>query len=464
MPAVPRPPADRSPADPRLLADLADAVGPAHVLTSSLEPHERDWTGRHRGRAAAVVRPASTAQVAAVVQACRRHGAPLLPQGGFTGLVGVVPDGDVVLHLGRLRGPVEVDAVAGQAVAPAGVTIEELQVAARAHGLDYGVDLASRGTATLGGTIATNAGGLRVVRHGDTRAQVIGVEAVLGTGETVTRMSPLTRDNTGYHLPSLLTGSEGTLAVVTAARVRLVRPARRRAVALLAFASVAEAVTGAQLLRRDVPGVEAVELVLRDGVGLVCSVAGLPAPPGSGSAAAFVLVEVGGAGGDLAELLAEAAASLDGLLDAAVATDAAGRDRLWAYRERHTEAINTVGAPLKLDVTLPAAAYADFCAAVPGLVVGLAPGARVWLFGHVGDGNAHVNVTDVPPHLDDDVTDAVLRLVASLDGSIATEHGIGKAKKRWLGLARSPEELALFARLKQAFDPDGILAPGVLIG
>ncbi|MFN8077544.1 MAG: FAD-binding oxidoreductase [Kineosporiaceae bacterium] len=454
------------PADPRLLADLSDAVGPAHVVRpgSPMDAYERDWTGRYRGFAAAVVRPCSTAEVAAVVEACRRHGASLLPQGGFTGLAGVVPRDDVVVHLGRLRAPVEVDPVAGQAVATAGVTIEAVQAAARVHGLDYGIDLASRGSATVGGTIATNAGGLRVVRHGDTRAQVIGVQAVLGTSETITRMSALTRDNTGYHLPSLLTGSEGTLGVVTAARLRLVRPAPRRVLGMLAFASVDEAVVAAQVLRRDVPGVEAVELVLREGVELVRSVAGLPAPLPGTDAVAYVLVEVGGVGGDLADLLAEAAASLEGLLDAAVAADAAGRERLWAYRERHTEAINTVGAPLKLDVTLPAAAYASFCADVPGLVDALVPGARVWLFGHVGDGNAHVNVTGVPTERGEAVTDAVLRLVASLDGSIATEHGIGRAKKRWLGLARSPEELALFARVKQAFDPDGILAPGVLLG
>lgn len=442
------------------VAELRGIVGDGQVLTDPelTAGYVRDWTGRFVGDTPAVVRPADTAQVAAVLQVCARAGVAVIPQGGNTGLVGgsVPLHGEVVLSLSRLQ-RLELDPVAGQVTAGAGVTIGRLQAMAKDAGWAYGVDLASRDTCTVGGTIATNAGGLRVLRHGDTRAQVIGVEAVLADGTTVSHLRGLTRDNTGYHLPSLVAGSEGTLAVVTAARLRLVAPPVPSAVTVVGAASVGDAVRLAGRAR-GVPGVSAVELFLPAGVALVREHTGL-GPVLAAEPAAYLLVEADGS----AESLAEWVADQDGVEDAAVADDVAGRAALWSYRERHTEAIATLGPVIKLDVTLPLPRAADYLTELPDLVAGIEPTARVFLFGHMADGNVHTNITGVPAASAHAVEDAVLRRVAALGGSIASEHGIGVAKKQWLALGRSPAELDVFGRLKAAFDPAGLLSPHTLL-
>ena len=330
------------------------------------------------------------------------------------------------------------------------------------HDLAYGVDLSSRDTATVGGTIATNAGGLRVLRYGDTRRQVVGVEAVLGDGTEVSHLSGLVRDNTGYHFPSLLAGSEGTLGIVTRARLRLVPAPTDHTVALLAFASTADAVASIAPLHGSCATIEAIELFLPSGLALVCEATGAPPPfddlAGHG---AYLLVEAADRR-DTASDLAESVASLEHVVDVAVAVDAPRRAALWAYREQHTEAINRLGPPHKLDVAVPLGALAQFLDEVPAVVAGASPAARTWLFGHAGDGNVHVNVTGVDPG-DERVDDAVLRYTASLGGSISAEHGIGRAKQRWLHLNRSANELAAFRAVKHALDPAGILNPGVLL-
>ena len=220
-----------------------------------------DWTGRFVGTSPAVVRPASTEEVGALVQLCRRHGVALALQGGNTSLSGgTVPlGGEVICSLRRLTS-LEVDPTAGQATVGAGVLLSDLQAAADAAGWAYGVDIASRGSATLGGTTATNAGGIRVLRYGDTRAQLLGVAAVFGTGQAVSHLGGLIKDNTGYHLPGLLCGSEGTLGIVTAARMALVRRSAERVVALLAFDDAASAIEAASTLRRQLAALSAAEL------------------------------------------------------------------------------------------------------------------------------------------------------------------------------------------------------------
>jgi FAD/FMN-containing dehydrogenase len=450
----------------RVFAELRDVVGSPHVLTEPdvLVGYTTDWTGRFVGSTAAVVRPGSTAEVAAVVATCAAHGVALVAQGGNTGLVGgsVPLEGELVLSLTRLDPLDAIDRAASQVTAGAGVPIAVLQRAAAAHDLAYGVDLASRDSATVGGTVATNAGGLRVLRYGDTRAQVVGVEAVLGDGSIVSHLSGLVRDNTGYHLPSLLAGSEGTLGVVTRARLRLVPATTHRTVALLAFASTADAVASIAALRASCSTVEAIELFLPAGLELVCTVTGAPPPFASPDGhGAYLLVEAADRR-DTAGDLADSVASLARVLDVAVAVDPARRAALWAYRERHTEAVNHVGTPHKLDVAVPLTALAPFLDGVPSVVAAVFGDARTWLFGHAADGNVHVNVTGVDPD-DERVDEAVLRYTASLGGSISAEHGIGRAKTRWLTLNRSPEELAAFAALKRALDPSGILNPGVLV-
>ncbi|MGQ0521092.1 MAG: FAD-binding oxidoreductase [Actinomycetota bacterium] len=454
---------DRPP--PSLPARLAEVVGPGHVLEDPdvTAGYCADWTGRYRGSTPLVVRPGSAAEVAAVVGVCRDLGVAMVPQGGNTGLVGggVPLDGEVVVSLRRLAGVGPVDQVAGQVTAGAGATVAGVQRAAGAAGWAYGVDFASRDSATVGGSVATNAGGTRVLRYGDTRAQLLGVEAVLGDGSVVSHLGGLVKDNTGYHLPSLLCGSEGTLGIVTAARLRLVPPAPERVVALLGFADVAGVVGAAGVLRRRVPSVEALELLLDDGLGLVCTALGL-ARPFPSAHPAYLLVEAAGTSSPLDEL-SSGVGELAGVADVAVATDSVRRAELWRLREGMTEAVNTLGAPHKLDVALPGGGLAPFLAEVPAVVAAAGGGdARTWLFGHVGDGNVHVNVTGVAPG-DEAVDGAVLELVASLGGSISAEHGIGRAKRRWLHLGRSPAEIDAFRALKRALDPSGILNPGVLL-
>lgn len=250
------------------------------------------------------------------------------------------------------------------------------------------------------------------------------------------------------------------LSFSTAARLRLVAPAGPVATALVGFASTADAVAAASTLRRSLPGIEAVELVLAAGIGLVRRVTGLPAPFDVDPAVAL-LVEAGDR--DRPEtVLADAVAGLSGVLDAAVATDGPRRRQLWRYREEHTAAVATLGAPHKFDVTLPAAALAAFVDEAPALVASVAPDAETWLFGHAADGNVHVNVTGLAAD-DEEVADVVLTRVASLGGSISAEHGIGRAKRRWLHLARTPPDLAAMRAVRSALDPDHLCNPHVLL-
>lgn len=421
----------------------------------------KDWSGRWSGATVAVLRPGSTAEVAAVVELCSRSGIALTLQGGNTGLVGgsVPLAGEIVMSLRRLSAVDAIDQTAAQVTAGAGATLGAVQAAAGAAGWAYGLDMASRDSATVGGTVATNAGGLRVLRFGPTRAQLAGVEAVLGDGSVVSHMGGLWKDNTGYDLASLLCGSEGTLGVVTAARLRLVTPAPERTVALLAFDDLREAVVAAACFRRWAPLVEAVELFVEAGLRLVCGALSIE-PPFAAAHLAYVLVEASGRL-DPTEDLSQAVASVSGVEDVALASSGQRRASLWRYREAHTEAIATLGAAHKLDVSVPLTNLAELASRVGAVVAAVAPGARTWLFGHAADGNLHVNVTDVDPG-DDAVDAAVLELVASLGGSISAEHGIGVAKKKWLSLNRSEAEISAMRAIKRALDPAGILNPNVL--
>ncbi|HMC39507.1 MAG TPA: FAD-binding oxidoreductase [Acidimicrobiales bacterium] len=457
------------------LADaLRDVVGTAHVLTDpdTRSPFETDWTRRFSGPSLAVVRPGSAAEVAGVLAACTSAGWQVVVQGGNTGLVGgAVPArpagagaderAPVILSTVRLDGLGEVDTAASQVTAGAGVTLGRVQAVAAAAGLSFPVDLAARDSATVGGMVATNAGGLHVLRYGSMRSQVMGLEAVLADGTVLSRMSGLVKDNTGYDLSQLLVGSEGTLAVVTAARLRLVPAHPMRVVALLGLPGTAAAVEAVDRIRRAVEGLQAAEIFYQDGLAAVLA-HGRLAPPLGREWPAYLLVECAGQH-DPSDGLFEVLASLDLDDDAtAVAADPAGMARLWAYRERHTEAISALGVPHKLDVTIPQARLAEFEGAVRGVVATAAPGATLVLFGHVGDGNLHVNVVGPPPE-DESLDEAVLDLVAAMDGSISAEHGIGRAKTAWLHLSRSPAEIAVMRAVKAAVDPVGVLNPGVLL-
>lgn len=447
-------------AESALRQALEAKLGPRAVLADrdSLASFEADWTRRFRGRALLAVRPADTAGVAAAMRICARHGAPIVVQGGNTSLVaGAIPaDGEVLLLTHRLASLEDVDVDAATVVAGAGLTLEALQQHVAPLGFAFGVDLASRGSATIGGMTATNAGGIHVVRYGNMRAQVAGVEAVLADGTVLDRLHGPAKDNTGYDLPGLLCGSEGTLAVITRVRLRLLTRQPQHVTALLALDSTAGALAVVSRLR-PLAALEAVEVFYREGLDLVCAHRQLP-PPLAGAYHTFLLVECAAHIDPLPELAA-ALEVCPAVRDSAVATDAVGRARLWSYREGHTEAINAAGVPAKLDVAVPLGRAAAFEAELRALVAA-EPGARLVLFGHLAEGNFHVNLLDVAD--ESMLEEAVLRLVLRHGGSISSEHGIGRAKSRWLELARAPEDVALMRRVKRAFDPEGRLSPGVV--
>jgi FAD/FMN-containing dehydrogenase len=454
--------------DETLLESLRAAVGASHVLTDPdlRATYETDWTRRWRGEASAVVRPSSTDEVIAVLLACAAAGAAVIPQGGNTGLVGgSVPrsanDGpQVVLSTLRLRELEPIDALAGEVIVGAGVTLAALQAHARPAGLGFGVDLAARESATIGGMIATNAGGIHVLRHGPMRAQLLGLEAVLADGSVVRRLPGMVKDNTGYHLPSLLAGSEGTLALITRAHLRLVPLKPRRAVALLGLDGASAAVALAGELRRSLAELAAAELFFAGGLDLVLRHTNAQ-PPFRASHAAYLLIEVE-ADDDPTDALTEAVAAASLPLDAVIAADEAGRGRLWSLRERHTEAISAEGVAHKLDVALPLARLAEFVDRISPLVEETRPGSTTYLYGHVCEGNLHVGIIGPDPD-DEAVDDAVLRLTIEMGGTVSAEHGIGAAKVGWLEADRGVADVAAMRAIKGALDPGWMLNPGVLL-
>jgi FAD/FMN-containing dehydrogenase len=452
----------------QLLRDLRDAVGDAHVLTDPdlRAGYETDWTRRWHGEAAAVVRPADTEQVAAVVTACIDRGAAVIPQGGNTGLVGgSVPRPpsarqQVVISLSRLRDVEPIDTVAGEVTAGAGATLGALQAHARGAGYAFGVDLGARDSATIGGMIATNAGGIQVVRHGPMRAQLVGIEAVLANGSIARRLPGMVKDNTGYHLPSLLAGSEGTLGVITRARLRLVPLLARRSVGLIALDGAEAVVELAGELRRRLPNLLAAELFFDEGLELVLRHTG-GERPFRDPHPAYLLVEVDGAEDPTEALAGAIEASAQQVRDVVMAADESGRERLWGLRERHTESVNAAGIPHKLDVAVPVVRLPAYSHQVKEAIQAVAPDASVFMYGHVGDGNLHVNVIGPPPE-DDAVDDTILRLAVAMGGTISAEHGIGVAKVAWLAEDRSAADLVAMRSIKRALDPGGMLNPGVL--
>jgi FAD/FMN-containing dehydrogenase len=451
-----------SPRDPTHATVLEELRGqlPDGVLTTDpdlMAGHEADLTGRFGGSAVALARPRDRDQVAAIVRACAAHRLPLVPQGGNTGMVGggVPRDGEVVLSLTRLDALGEVDVAAGQIVAGAGASLERVQEAARRAGFEFPLDFGARASATVGGAIATDAGGSLALAHGTMRRLVVGLEAVLADGTAVDRMSGLLKDNAGYDLPALLIGSEGTLGVVTAARLQLVPAKPLRVAALFGVGSLA---AGLQLLARvrRVPGLEVADYLDSACMNLVVEGRQIPNPLGA-EHPFYVLAQWAG-DRDPLDQVAAAVAGLTPEPPVAVADGAADRERLWAGRELINESIRERGVPHKLDVAVPLAALPEFDRRVRELLAAVA-GAELYLYGHLGDGNVHVNVVGPDPE-DESVDAAVLRLAAELGGTISAEHGVGIAKTQFLSLCRSEDEIAAMRRLKAALDPLGILAPG----
>jgi FAD/FMN-containing dehydrogenase len=307
--------------------------------------------------------------------------------------------------------------------------------------------------------VATNAGGIQAMRHGTVRARVAGLQAVLADGAIVDRRAGLLKDNAGYDLPALLVGSEGTLGVVTSVRWRLVPLLTSRVAALIALPSVAAVAELLARVRPALASLHAAELMTDEGMRLVLDHLGASSPLAI-EAPAYLLLECAGRTDPTDELVAALDAA--GVQDAVVADEAGELDRLWRLREGHTEALNAAGIPHKMDIGVPLSQLARFAEEVVAVVQRVAPGARTIVFGHLGDGNVHVNVLGPDPE-DDAVDEAVLRLAADCGGTISAEHGVGVAKARWLSLTRSADELRAMRAIKRALDPDGILNPGAVL-
>src|ERR1700739_4988024 len=407
-----------------VLQTVSSVVGRSHVSTDPdvLAGRSVDHTGRYRGRASALVRPGSADQVAEVLRVCRGAGAHVTVQGGRTSRVaGTVPEhDDVLLSTERLCALGDLDTVERRIEVGSGAALAAVQRAATAAGLVFGVDLAARDTATVGGMASTNAGGLRTVRYGSMGEQVIGLQVALPDGSLMRRHSLVRSDNTGYDLPALFVGAEGTLGVITSLDLRLHPTPSRRVTAVCGFADL-EALVDAGRTFRDVDGIAALELIDGRAAALTAEHLGVGAPvPGD-----WLLLVGVAADHDQTERLADL---LDGARmcgDPAVGVDVAAQQRLWRVRESLAEVLGVYGPPLKFDVSLPLSAIAGFARDAVALLRRHAPGAVGVLFGHIGEGNLHLNVLRCGETQERDLYAAMMDLIAACGGNVSAEHGAG---------------------------------------
>jgi FAD/FMN-containing dehydrogenase len=442
---------------------LAGIVGAAQVVTDPdvLDGRSVDHTGRYRGHASALVRPGSADEVAAVLRACRDAGAYVTVQGGRTSLVaGTVPEhDDVLLSTERLRDVGEVDVIERRMHVDAGATLAEVQRAAAAAGLVFGVDLAARDSATVGGMASTNAGGLRTVRYGNMGEQVLGLDVALPDGSVVHRHSQVRRDNTGYDLASLFIGAEGTLGVITGLDLRLHPSPTHRVTAICGFDDL-DALVETGRAFRDAEGIAALELIDARASALTAEHVGVAAPV---DGAWQLLIELA-SDTDQTERLADALEDAHMSGEPAVGVDAAAQQRLWQVRESVAEVLGVYGPPLKFDVSLPLSAIAGFASESAELVAKHARDAIPVLFGHIGEGNLHLNVVRCGTDVERELYSAMMELIARRGGNVSSEHGVGTRKRDYVSMSRTEADIAAMRAVKAAFDPSGYLNPAVLFG
>jgi FAD/FMN-containing dehydrogenase len=446
---------------PSVLQKVSSLVGASHVSTDPdvLAGRSVDHTGRYRGRASALVRPGSADEVAEVLRACRDAGTHVTIQGGRTSLVaGTVPEhDDVLLSTERLRAISDVDTTERRIEVAAGATLAAVQRAASAAGLVFGVDLAARDTATVGGMASTNAGGLRTVRYGNMGNQVIGLDVALPDGSVVRRHSRVRADNTGYDLPALFVGAEGTLGVITALDLRLHPDPPHRVTAVCGFEQLGALVDAGRLFR-DLDGIAALELIDGRASALADEHLGVAAPVHGDW---LLLVELA-SDHDQTERLADALEGVRTCGEPAVGVDLAAQQRLWRVRESLTEVVGLYGPPVKFDVSLPLSAVAAFARDADALLQRHAPDAVGVLFGHIGEGNLHLNVLRCDEDQERDLYAAMMDLIAECGGNVSSEHGVGSRKRRYVGMSREAADIAAMRTLKTAFDPTGYLNAAVL--
>jgi FAD/FMN-containing dehydrogenase len=458
---------------------LKDAVG-GHGFSedpAELAPHLEEWRGKYKGHSPLLLKPATTAEVSSILRICHETATPLVPQGGNTGLVGgQIPfHGEVLLSTKRLNRIRALDESGMTLTVEAGVTLAQVQQAADEKHLLFPLSLASEGSCTIGGNIATNAGGTHVLRYGMTRALVLGLEVVTANGTVLDMLRALHKDNTGYDLKQNFIGSEGTLGVITAATLRLFP---KPDLAVTAFAAVPSPAAAVKLLgamqARTGGMLSAFELIPRIALDFVTRHIDGTRDPLTAPSPWYVLMEA--TGGREAGLAASFEAGLGDAMangiasDAVVATSETQAAALWKLRESISESQKREGASIKHDISVPVAAIPDFLAKATPAVLALAPGARAVSFGHLGDGNLHFNFNSAEPGNDpaflaqwDEIQRAVHDIVKAFGGSISAEHGIGVMKVAQLPRYKSHEELEAMRAIKAAFDPKKILNPGKLI-
>jgi FAD/FMN-containing dehydrogenase len=468
---------------PAFLSALADLLGPRGFTSdpADMAPWLADWRGRVKGAAAALLSPADPAETQAIVRMAAEAGVPLVPQGGNTSMVaGATPDASgraLIVSTRRMRAIRSLSVDDNVAVVEAGVILADLHDAAEARGRRFPLSLAAKGSATIGGLVSTNAGGTQVLRFGTMRSLVLGIEAVLPSGDLFDGLSALRKDNRGYDLRQLLSGAEGTLGIVTAASLRLVPAVAARAVAWVGLDEPQAALT---LLRRMEArlgdAIESFEIVPAEALRLVLAhVPGTRAPL-AGHHAWNLLIEATAPEGATDPRDALTAALGDAIeaglaADATIAANEAQAEALWKLRESISEAERVDGMAAKHDVALPVSAMPRFLIDGATEVERRFPGVRVLAFGHLGDGNVHFNVR--PPIGANDrawleadgpaISAFVHDLVGAKDGSLSAEHGIGQTKLAEFVRTASPARMGALKAIKAALDPAGIMNPGKLL-
>ena len=463
--------------EPSIAQRLKDAAGHSGWSEDPAEiaPHLREWRGRWKGEAQLLLRPRETEDVARILSVCNETGTAIVPQGGNTGLVGgqIPTSGEVLLSLERMNRIRSVSLEDNTLIAEAGVVLANAQKAAGEAGRLFPLSLAAEGSCTIGGNVSTNAGGVNVLRYGMTRDLVLGLEVVLANGRVLDLMRGLRKDNTGYDLKQLFIGAEGTLGIVTAAMLKLFPKPAGYTTVLVAISGVDVAV---ELLNRlqDATGglVTAFEIMQRRALDLVFKHIPGTADPFPGHPGWTLLIEISNPPAfDATEALEQALARAleEGrIVHAVFAKTARDREALWRLREAIPEAQRLDGASIANDISVPLSRIAEFIGAAEQAVRAVLPEARVFTFGHVGDGNLHFAV-QAPGHDDallaarGAIERAVQEETAKLRGSISAEHGLGLAKNDAIARYRSADEITLMRALKQTLDPKNILNPGKLL-
>ncbi len=450
-----------------VVTELKRVLGARAILTGADAAARTSWTGEPV-QAIAVVRPARTEEVAATLAVCNAAGQPVVTHGGLTGLVQgqATRRGDVVLSLERMRDIEEIDTTGRTMTVQAGAPLQAVQEAAAAEGLMFPLDLGARGSCTVGGNAATNAGGVRVIRYGMMRQNVLGLEAVLADGRVMTSMNRMLKNNAGYDLKQLFIGSEGTLGVITRLVLRLVEMPRSQDSALVGLSDFSQVARFLRHMDGALGGrLSAFEVVWRDYYDLVTRETARHASPLSGEHAYYVVVESLGSApeSDREDFERAMAAALEaGMIDdAVVAKSSAERKAMWAIREA-VETFLEFDPMVLFDVSLPIRDMPGYVDEVRAALDAEFPDNRFFIFGHLGDGNLHFAIHPGPrePGVEHKVEDLVYAPLGRIAGSVSAEHGVGLLKKRHLSLSRTDAEIGLMRALKTTLDPNGILNPG----